>query len=183
MSSKAKSLPNLITLSRIIAVLAILLLPPFSLSFFGVYLYCGISDVLDGVIARKTNTVSKTGQTLDSIADFLFAIVFLIILFTEIQWPELFIGWTAVIFVVRVIALVVGAVRFKQIVFLHTISNKITGFGLFIFPFLFSFFGFRIPALAICIIASFSSTEELLINLTSNSLDRDRKTLFEKSNN
>ena len=39
---------------------------------------CGLSDVLDGIIARKTNTASSFGARLDTIADFIFVTVLLI---------------------------------------------------------------------------------------------------------
>ena len=50
----------------------LLFLPVFSPGFYVVYLLCGLSDMADGTIARKTNSVSKPGSQLDSIADLIF---------------------------------------------------------------------------------------------------------------
>jgi CDP-diacylglycerol--glycerol-3-phosphate 3-phosphatidyltransferase/cardiolipin synthase len=69
------TLPNLLTLSRILAVplLAFLLWwPDWRLGYgVGFVLYCviGFTDYLDGYLARAQGTVSKLGQFLDPIAD------------------------------------------------------------------------------------------------------------------
>lgn len=48
-----------------------------STPFYILYMICGLSDVLDGIIARKTNTASSFGARLDTIADFIFVTVLL----------------------------------------------------------------------------------------------------------
>ena len=69
------SLPNLLTLSRIVAVpllVALLWWPHWTLGFgIGFALYClmGITDYFDGYLARAQGTVSKLGVFLDPIAD------------------------------------------------------------------------------------------------------------------
>lgn len=69
------SLPNLLTLSRIVAVpllVALLWWPRWEAGFgiaFLVYCLMGVTDYLDGYLARAQGTVSKLGQFLDPIAD------------------------------------------------------------------------------------------------------------------
>lgn len=69
------SLPNILTLSRILAVpfLAFLLWwPDWQLGYalaFGLYCLMGITDYFDGYLARSSGTVSKLGIFLDPIAD------------------------------------------------------------------------------------------------------------------
>lgn len=68
------SLPNLLTLSRIFAVPLLVLLmwgrsPWEWLIAFIVYAIAGLTDYLDGYLARAQGTVSKLGQFLDPIAD------------------------------------------------------------------------------------------------------------------
>lgn len=69
------TLPNILTLSRIFAVplLAFLLWwPGWQLGYaigFVLYSLIGITDYLDGYLARAQGTVSKLGQFLDPIAD------------------------------------------------------------------------------------------------------------------
>jgi cardiolipin synthase len=68
------TLPNLLTLSRILAVpiLVFLLWQPGRFDYavtFGLYCLVGITDYLDGYLARAQGTVSRLGQFLDPIAD------------------------------------------------------------------------------------------------------------------
>ncbi|MBB6228426.1 CDP-diacylglycerol--glycerol-3-phosphate 3-phosphatidyltransferase/cardiolipin synthase [Polymorphobacter multimanifer] len=68
------SLPNLLTLSRILAVPLLVLLmwgrnPWEWLAAFALYSVAGLTDYLDGYLARAQGTVSKLGQFLDPIAD------------------------------------------------------------------------------------------------------------------
>lgn len=69
------SLPNILTLSRILAVPFLLFLlwwPDWELGYlmaFVLYSLAGITDYLDGYLARSSGTVSKLGQFLDPIAD------------------------------------------------------------------------------------------------------------------
>ena len=69
------TLPNLLTLSRIVAVpllVALLWFPGWELGYgLGFALYClmGVTDYFDGYLARAKGTVSKLGIFLDPIAD------------------------------------------------------------------------------------------------------------------
>ena len=69
------SLPNILTLSRIVMVpllVAFLWWPSWSLGFaiaFALYCLMGITDYFDGYLARAQGTVSKLGVLLDPIAD------------------------------------------------------------------------------------------------------------------
>ena len=57
-----------------------LLIPEsFSIYFNITYIYCGISDMLDGFIARKSKSESEIGDRLDSTADVLFVAPFIIV--------------------------------------------------------------------------------------------------------
>jgi CDP-diacylglycerol--glycerol-3-phosphate 3-phosphatidyltransferase len=68
------SLPNLLTLSRILAVpiLVFLLWRPAPLDYaitFVLYCTVGVTDYLDGYLARAQGRISRLGQFLDPIAD------------------------------------------------------------------------------------------------------------------
>jgi cardiolipin synthase len=69
------SLPNVLTLSRILALpllAALLWWPRWELGYAAAFvLYCvmGITDYFDGLLARSSGTVSKLGIFLDPIAD------------------------------------------------------------------------------------------------------------------
>ena len=67
-----KNAANVLTFSRILFAIAMLLASPFSAVFWICYLCAGLSDVLDGIVARKCKQESDFGARLDSIADFVF---------------------------------------------------------------------------------------------------------------
>ena len=63
---------NIITGFRIVFSILLLMFPAFSSGFYFMYLAGGITDMIDGAVARKTNSVSSFGSRLDSLADFIF---------------------------------------------------------------------------------------------------------------
>src|SRR5438552_16431905 len=68
------TLPNLLTLSRILAVpiLVFLLWRPTPVDYavtFVLYCVVGITDYFDGYLARAQGQISRLGQFLDAIAD------------------------------------------------------------------------------------------------------------------
>lgn len=141
--------------------------------FFAVYLYCGISDIIDGYVARHTNSSSKFGALLDSISDFIFIIVMVPICITAFSWSWWMIAWISGIAGVRFLSLGIGLKKYHSLAFLHTNLNKVTGFLLFCFPIFYSLCGLIVTTIIICSIASISSMEELLITIKSKELQRD----------
>ena len=89
------TLPNLLTLSRIVAmpVLVALLWRPQPADYavaFALYLLVAITDYFDGYLARAQGTVSKLGIFLDPIADkIMVATVIVMLVFTRTLdgWP------------------------------------------------------------------------------------------------
>ena len=79
-----KQLPNSITFLRIPFSIAMLVVPPFSVRFWIFYLSSGLTDMMDGVLARKLHQESAFGAKLNSIADFVFAGCLTI--FAVIKW-------------------------------------------------------------------------------------------------
>ena len=67
-----KQIANIITSSRILCSIFMLFFPAFSVAFYILYLFCGITDMIDGTIARKTYSTSAFGAKLDTVADFVF---------------------------------------------------------------------------------------------------------------
>ena len=73
-----KYIANIITASRIVLSLPLLLVPLSSAWFYVFYLLCGLSDMVDGTVARRTNSASEFGARLDTVSDFVFMTVALI---------------------------------------------------------------------------------------------------------
>ena len=71
-------LPNLITSLRIAGTAGLIFAVPLTPLYFVIYTFCGISDILDGWLARHTGTASDLGARLDSIADLFFYTVMII---------------------------------------------------------------------------------------------------------
>lgn len=173
-----KKIPNIISVLRISFSLGMLLLKPFSLLFWIVYSICGISDMFDGYIARKTNSVSKIGAILDSIADIEFIACVSIILIPVIVIPSMVLVWIILIALIRIISLLIGYYKYHVFASLHTYANKITGLLLFCFIYLIRYTDMNILTYVICTVASVSAFEEFLIQINSKKLDRDIKSII-----
>ena len=78
---------NAITVFRIAAGIVLLFCPAFSPAFYVCYIAAGLSDMLDGFVARKTDTVSELGARLDTMADFALVVVCLIKLLPILRIP------------------------------------------------------------------------------------------------
>ena len=126
---------NIITISRIALSFLLLFLHPFELSFMIIYGICGVSDVLDGWIARKFNMASALGATLDSIADFILICILLFVFLPIVDFGMWMIVWLIAIVVIRFTSIIVGYIRYHKLSFLHTYLNKLVGFIIFCFPF------------------------------------------------
>ena len=151
---------NLITGLRIIVSAALLFCPVFSPIFYVLYLIAGLSDMADGIIARKTNSVSEFGSRFDSIADFVFVAVCLIKILPVMDIPIWLYVWTAVIFFVKIINIISGYVMQKRYVAVHTTMNKVTGVLLFMLPLTLSIVPLIYTGIPICSVATFAAIQE-----------------------
>ena len=129
-----KQTANIVTGSRILGSILLLLFPAFSVSFYILYLFCGITDMIDGTIARKTNAVSENGARLDTVADAVFVAVCLAKILPLIQIPSWLWGWIVIIATVKMGNIAWGLIRNKKLISIHSFLNKVTGFLLFLLP-------------------------------------------------
>ena len=155
-----KQLANIITLSRIVCSIWLLTLPLFSLRFYVVYLFCGFTDMVDGTIARKTNSTSNFGSRFDTVADFVFVAVSLIKILPAIQLPNFLWIWLSVIATIKFSNIMMGIIYKKKLISLHTIMNKITGILLFLLPLTLHFIELKYSSVVVCSIATFSAIQE-----------------------
>ena len=155
-----KHIANILTGCRIFGSILLLFFPAFSAAFYIIYLFCGFSDMVDGTIARKTNSTSRFGNQLDTIADLIFVMVSLFKLLPAIHIPGWLWIWIGVIAVIRIGNLLWGYISKKQFISLHTIMNKATGLLLFLLPLTISFVELKYTAIAVCSIATLSAMQE-----------------------
>ena len=151
---------NVITGLRILVSAVLLFCPVFSPIFYVLYLIAGLSDMVDGFIARKTNSVSEFGSRLDGVADFVFVSVCLIRVLPVLDIPIWLYVWTAVIALIKVINILSGYAMYKRFVAVHTTMNKVTGVLLFILPLTLTIIPLKYSGTPICSMATFAAFQE-----------------------
>ncbi len=155
-----KHIANIITGSRIAFSLPLLFIPLSSAWFYVLYLFCGITDMIDGTIARKTEAVSNFGSKLDTAADFVFMAVCTVKLLPIMNIPLWLWIWIAVIAIIKVTNIVMGFVRRKKLVDYHTFLNKTTGLLLFLLPLTLQFIVPTYSFAVVCAIATIAAIQE-----------------------
>ena len=128
-----KSLPNAISALRFLGAIGLLFFDVKTTAFCSIYLICGISDILDGYLARKLHCESKTGALLDSLADLAFVACCCYKLTPSLVFPKWLWIWGGAIVAIKVINQISALVMYKKCLFPHTIANKLTGVLLFFF--------------------------------------------------
>jgi CDP-diacylglycerol--glycerol-3-phosphate 3-phosphatidyltransferase len=151
---------NVITCIRILLSAAILFCPALSPAFYGLYITAGVSDMLDGAVARKTGAVSERGARLDTLADIVFTAVCLIRLLPVLAVPVWLYIWISVIAIIKLVNIATGYIRQKEFVAVHSVINKVTGGLLFIFPLTLAFIDLKYSAAVVCAVATIAAVYE-----------------------
>ena len=141
---------NTITFFRIAAGIVLLLCPVFSPAFYVFYIAAGLSDMLDGFVARKTDTVSELGARLDTMADFVLVAVCLIKLLPILRIPAWLYGWIGIIAFIKVANIISG----------FSVMNKATGALLFLMPLTIPAVSIKYSAIVVCAVATFAAIQE-----------------------
>ena len=151
-------IPNIITALRILGAACLLLCNPAGVAFWIIYGLCGLSDMLDGYMARKLHAESKTGAMLDSMADICFVAFCAIRLLPVLQIPTWLWIWAGLIVIIKIINQISALVVHKRLCFFHTTANKLTGLLLFLFvP---TMFWSIVPIAIVAGIATFAAIQE-----------------------
>jgi len=127
-----KRIPDLLSMSRIALCLPLLLVDAMTVPFWTLYVIAGLTDILDGFLARRWGVESKFGAKLDSMADFVFVFAVGYKLFPLLKLPATLWMMIGLIALIKVVNATSSYVVKRRIVFLHTKANKLTGFLLFI---------------------------------------------------
>lgn len=151
---------NIITGCRILCSILLLFVPAFSSTFYILYLVAGFTDMIDGPIARKTNTANEFGSRLDTIADIVFVAACMIKLLPVLTIPTWLCIWIGVIAIIKVFNIISGYIVQKKLVAKHTIMNKVTGAVLFILPLTLSVVDLKYSGGFICTIAILAAIQE-----------------------
>ena len=151
---------NTITFFRIAAGIVLLFCPVFSPAFYALYIAAGLSDMLDGFVARQTDTVSILGARLDTIADFVFVVVCLIKLLPTLRIPVWLYGWIGIIALIKVVNIISGFAVQKTFMAAHSAMNKATGVLLFLLPLTIPAVPLKYSAIVVCAAATFAAIQE-----------------------
>jgi len=160
-----KKAPNVLSVSRILLAICLLLFEPFTLFFMLIYIVACLTDMFDGLVARKLKAQSKLGATVDAVADhILVACIFISVA------PAVGVGTWALWLVLGILlfkAVIVAFTlrKYGSVVMSHSYGHKLGATLCFLFP----MFSLVIEAnLAVAIIGIFMCIvmlEELLISI------------------
>ena len=166
---KKFTLANCLTVFRLLGAVALIFLPALSIPFYIVYTLCGLSDALDGPVARLTKTSGDFGARLDSAADMSFYAVMTLRL-VPIAWTENILPawcwwWALGILIFRIGIYLYAFFKFQRFPSLHTMLNKISGLLIFCAAYL-----IRTPVVTayfavFCAVATLAGIEELVIHI------------------
>ena len=151
---------NFVTSLRVVFSLIMLYFPVFTPGFNTCYLLAGITDMVDGSVARRFGTESEFGEKIDTVADIIFVAASLYKLLPAIALATGIWIWTGIIAVVKVINIISGVVVQKRFVAVHSLANKITGIALFLLPLTLPFVDIKYTAVLVCMLATFAAVQE-----------------------
>ena len=155
-----KHIANVITGLRIVFCLPLLFVPLTSVWFYALYLLCGLSDMIDGTVARKLGSVSDFGAKLDTVSDFVFIVVALIRFAPYLHIPVWLWIWIGIIAMIKFGNVAWRFVRTKKLISPHTFLNKIMGLLLFLLPATISFVDLTYTLPIVCTVATVAAMHE-----------------------
>lgn len=139
-----KNIANIVTFTRILGTCVMWFTDVLTTPFYIAYVYSGLSDVLDGFLARRLQIESDFGRKLDSISDLFFYTTMMIKI-----WPFLVKYLPKIIWIliwitlgIRVALYVSVSLGQKVLLSNHTYLNKATGAMMFPLPFIVESKGF-----------------------------------------
>ena len=185
-----KTIPNIISVSRLVLIPA-MLIPCFLIGddmsarkvFLIMFILIGVTDKLDGTLARYLNKTSKLGAELDTLAD---TICYPFIALWLYRFESAVVGewWSQVYILLGLffLKMILGKMKFGKIPTFHTIGGKTFAASLFFFmitAMLYPDIAKRLFPL-LCAIGYINQLEEMYIFLTRDSVDENIKSVFSK---
>ena len=119
--------------------------------------------MVDGTVARKTNSASAFGARLDTVSDFVCMTVALIKFVPHLHIPVWLWIWIGVIAMMKLGNAAWGFVRTGKITFPHTVLNKVTGLLLFLLPMTLSFIELTYMLPFVCAVATAAAIHEVYV--------------------
>lgn len=116
--------------------------------------------MIDGTVARKTNTVSEFGAKFDTVADLVFVTVCLFKIIPVMAMDSWTYVWIIFIAIIKIINIVSGYVVQRKFVTVHSVMNKITGALLFALPLTLHLVELKYTVMVVCLAATFAAIQE-----------------------
>ena len=138
-----KYVPNALSFARIVLAISLFFIvifhpaefPVETAVFMTAYLVAGFTDMIDGPIARKFKVATKFGANMDGIADYIFVAAALITIVPAL--PFFFLRTIILLGIfagLKVLGMLVGYLRFGQLMMMHTYASKTGALLAFAFP-------------------------------------------------
>ena len=187
--SDLKTIPNMLSISRLILIPA-MLIPAYFIEdepqarfvFLIMFIIIGVTDKLDGTLARYLNQTSALGAKLDTIADMVFYPLIALWLY---RFESGVVGewWNLVYFLLALyfLKMITGKIKFGYVPAFHTIGAKTFSASLYFFMIA----AILDPVLAksifpvLCVIGYINQMEETYILLTRDSVDENIRSVFD----
>ena len=139
---KLKYLPNALCILRGLLAVSLIFIPPLSALSITIFIVAGISDMIDGPLARRIKDAkSELGAELDSLADLLLIAVGVFVIMPAFGlWP-----WINVVILIalgcKFLNAIPGIIKHRKVFFIHTVTSKIFVVILFLAAILCFIFG------------------------------------------
>ena len=151
-------MPNVISILRTAGSISLLFCDVTEWPFWVLYTLCGISDMVDGWLARKLHAETKAGAVLDSVADIVFVACCATRLLPVLEIPAWLWIWAGAIVIIKMVNQISALFVCKRFCFPHTWANKVTGLLLFLAtP---AAFWSVIPVATVAAVATFAAVQE-----------------------
>ena len=169
-----KHIPNILSLLRLLGIPAMV----FALcrqnhsGFLTLYLLLGLTDLLDGYLARRFGVTSKLGHLLDTVADFFYYGTALWCLYYLVPGQMHPGTWLIpALILLLIIGVIVGYIRHNRFLCAHTLLFKVVCSLLFVCVPLSYVFDMTLPITLVLILYLLASADLILLYLRSPSLE------------
>lgn len=159
-----RHIPNLLSFLRVVLCVLLFFTQAATALFWLFYLSAGITDVLDGFLARRWKVECLFGARLDSVADFLFVLTAGHKLLPWL-WNLPVSLWIVVLLIIliRISNAIVSYHVIHEFLFLHTKANKVAGFLLWMGALTIHLSCFPFVAWIVTFIALFAAIQENIL--------------------
>ena len=187
--SDLKTIPNILSISRLILIPAMIIPayyinnePDARLVFLFMFIIIGVTDKLDGTLARYLNQTTALGAKLDTIADMVFYPLIALWLY---RFESGVVGewWNLIYFLLALyfFKMVTGKIKFGYVPAFHTIGAKTFSASLYFFMIIAMLDSDLAKSIfpLLCVIGFINQIEETYILLTRDSVDENIRSVFD----